>query len=72
MDVGAREEIFDIIGSLVEGGMAVVLISSDLGEVLNLSNRIAVYRDGRIIDSADADRFTLENIMQLLTGAQAA
>jgi ABC-type sugar transport system ATPase subunit len=72
VDVGAREEIFDIIGSLVEGGMAVVLISSDLGEVLNLSNRIAVYRDGRILDTADADRFTLENIMQLLTGAQAA
>jgi ABC-type sugar transport system ATPase subunit len=72
VDVGAREEIFDIIGSLVEGGMAVVLISSDLGEVLNLSNRIAVYRDGRIIDTADADRFTLENIMQLLTGAEAA
>jgi ABC-type sugar transport system ATPase subunit len=72
VDVGAREEIFDIIGSLVEGGMAVVLISSDLGEVLNLSNRIAVYRDGRILDTAEADRFTLENIMQLLTGAQAA
>ena len=72
VDVGAREEIFEIIGSLVEGGMAVVLISSDLGEVLNLSNRIAVYRDGRILDRADADRFTLENIMQLLTGAQAA
>jgi ABC-type sugar transport system ATPase subunit len=72
VDVGAREEIFDIIGSLVESGMAVVLISSDLGEVLNLSNRVAVYRDGRILRMDDADQFTSETIMQLLTGTEAA
>jgi ABC-type sugar transport system ATPase subunit len=71
VDVGAREEIFDIIGSLVESGMAVVLISSDLGEVLNLSNRVAVYRDGRILSMDAADQFTSETIMQLLTGAEA-
>ena len=71
VDVGAREEIFDIIGSLVEEGMAVVLISSDLGEVLNHSNRVAVYRDGRILRMDSADQFTSQSIMQLLTGAQA-
>jgi len=71
VDVGAREEIFDIIGSLVESGMAVVLISSDLGEVLNLSDRLAVYRDGRILRMDGADQYTSESIMQLLTGAEA-
>jgi len=71
VDVGAREEIFEIIGSLVESGMAVVLISSDLDEVLNLSNRVAAYRDGRILRMDGADQFTSESMMQLLTGAEA-
>ena len=54
MDVGAREEMFEIIHRLVESGMAVLLISSDLLEVLNLSHRVAVYRDGRILFTAPA------------------
>jgi len=69
VDVGAREEIFKIIASLVHKGMAVLLISSDLEEVVNVSNRIALYRDGRIIKIANADRLTPENMMQQLTGA---
>lgn len=69
VDVGAREEIFAIIASLVESGMAVILISSDLEEVLNLSHRIALYRDGRILRIGDAADFTMETIMEQLTGA---
>ena len=49
VDVGAREEMFAIIHRLVERGMAVILISSDLPEVMNLSHRLALYRDGRIV-----------------------
>ena len=67
VDVGAREEMFAIIASLVEGGMAAILISSDLGEVLNMSHRIAVYRDGRVLREARA-----EDIMADLTGASEA
>jgi len=69
VDVGAREEIFTIIASLVESGMAVILISSDLEEVLNLSHRVALYRDGRILQIGDAAGFTMEKIMEQLTGA---
>jgi len=72
IDVGAREEIFRIISSLVESGMAVVLISSDLAEVVNMSHRVAVYRDGRILRTAPAENVTLEEIMELLTGTQTA
>jgi ABC-type sugar transport system ATPase subunit len=71
VDVGAREEMFHIIARLVEEGMAVLLISSDLAEVLNMSHRIAVYRDGRIIETLPAASATMENVMQLLTGAEA-
>ena len=69
VDVGAREEIFKIIASLVQKGMAVLLISSDLEEVINVSNRVALYRDGRVIKIANADQLTPENMMQQLTGA---
>lgn len=70
VDVGAREEMFTIIGRLVESGMAVLLISSDLAEVVNLSHRIALYRDGRILDTVPAESLTLQQIMEQLTGAQ--
>jgi len=70
VDVGAREEMFAIIGSLVESGMAVLLISSDLAEVLNTSHRIALYRDGRILSTIMAKDITEEEIMEQLTGAR--
>jgi len=71
VDVGAREEMFGIIRSLVESGMAVLLISSDLAEVLNTSHRIALYRDGRILRIVMANEITEEAIMEQLTGAGA-
>ncbi len=70
VDVGAREEMFHIIARLVEEGMAVLLISSDLVEVLNMSHHVAVYRNGRILETLPAESATMEKVMQLLTGAE--
>ena len=67
VDVGAREEIFALIGRLVAQGMAVLLISSDLPEVLNLSHRLALYRGGRIVRQGAAADFTPEQVMAELT-----
>jgi ABC-type sugar transport system ATPase subunit len=50
--------------------MATLLISSDLSEVLNISHRVAVYRNGRILRTAAADQISLEEIMHELTGAE--
>ena len=69
VDVGAREEMFAIIGSLVESQIAVLLISSDLAEVLNTSHRIALYRDGHILKTVNAGDITEEEMMTQLTGA---
>lgn len=69
VDVGAREEMFRILSELVREGMAILLISSDLDEVLNMSHQVAVYRDGRIIKTVDAEETCMEDIMTLLTGA---
>jgi ABC-type sugar transport system ATPase subunit len=67
VDVGAREEIFAFIGRLVAQRMAVLLISSDLREVMNLSHRLALYRDGRILLQGAAADFTPEQVMAELT-----
>jgi ABC-type sugar transport system ATPase subunit len=67
VDVGAREEMFAIIRRLVEDGMALILISSDLPEVLNLSHRLAIYREGRIVREALSTQVTAEELMAELT-----
>ena len=67
VDVGAREEMFAIIHRMVEHGMAVILISSDLPEVMNLSHRLALYRDGRIVREVAAQEITAEEVMAELT-----
>ena len=67
VDVGAREEMFNIIHRMVEQGMAVMLISSDLPEVMNLSHRLALYRNGRIVREVAAQEITPEEVMTELT-----
>jgi ABC-type sugar transport system ATPase subunit len=67
VDVGAREEVFRIIHGLVADGMAVILISSDLPEVMNLSHRLALYRGGRIVREAPSAAITPEEVMAELT-----
>jgi ABC-type sugar transport system ATPase subunit len=67
VDVGAREEMFAIIHRLVAEGMAVILISSDLPEVMGLSHRLALYRDGRILRELPAAEANAEDVMAELT-----
>lgn len=71
VDVGAREEIYKILGDLVRSGMAVMLISSDLEEVLGISHRVALYREGKILSIMSADQATPESVMESLTGVVA-
>lgn len=67
VDIGARVELFGIIHRLAERGLAVILISSDLPEVLNISHRVAVYKDGRIDTILPASEATPEGVMTRLT-----
>jgi len=69
VDVGARADLFAVLARLVAEGLAVLLISSDLNEVLHFSDRIAVYRDGGIVRTGAATEFTMETLMTELTGA---
>lgn len=70
VDVGARRTIYDLIISLSRSGMAVILISSELEELMTLSHRIAVMRVGRLVTTFDACDFSEERIMQAAFSAR--
>ena len=71
VDVGAREEIYGILAELTRRGVAVLVASSDLLEVLRLAQRILVLRHGRIAGELDAASATEAAIVHLSTGAAA-
>lgn len=72
VDVGAKAEIHRIIGELADAGHAVLMISSELEEVLNLSTRVLVMRSGTIAGELRGSEATQERVMQLMGGAQSA
>jgi len=63
VDVGAIAEIHQLIGGLADDGLAVVVISSYLPEILNLSDRVLVARQGRIVEELSPDQATPEAVM---------
>ena len=63
VDVGAIAEIHALIKQLADDGLAVIVISSYLPEILNLSDRILVYRQGRVVEEFSPDQATEETIM---------
>ena len=63
VDVGAIAEIHQIINRLADQGLAVVVISSYLPEIMNLSDRILVCRQGRIVEEITPTEATEERIM---------
>lgn len=68
VDIGAKKEIYSVINDLAAKGVAIILVSSELPEVLGMSDRIMVVHEGHItgiIDAAEADQ---EKVMTLATG----
>ena len=71
IDVGAKAEVHDLIRDFAAQGGAVIVISSDLPEVLAMGDRILVMREGRQMGILPHDDATQESIMRLATGATA-
>jgi putative multiple sugar transport system ATP-binding protein len=69
IDVGAKAEICRIINELVAEGKSVILISSELPEVISMSDRIYVMSDGKFKGELDKDQATQESIMKLIVEA---
>lgn len=65
VDVGAKAEIYTIMNELVKQGMSIIMISSELPEIINMSDRVYVMNDGRVTGCLDHESVTQEGIMQL-------
>jgi ABC-type sugar transport system ATPase subunit len=63
VDVGAKLEIYKLMRSLTENGISIILISSELPEIILMSDRVVVMREGNIKAILDQDQLTEENIM---------
>lgn len=68
VDVGAKAEVHNIIRDLAKQGVAIIVISSDLPEVMALADRILVMREGRQMGIFDIAEASQENVMALATG----
>ena len=65
VDVGAKAEIYAIMNELVKQGMSIIMISSELPEIINMSDRIYVMNEGRVTGCLDHESVTQESIMTL-------
>lgn len=70
IDVGAKAEIHSLMGDLAEQGVAIIMISSELPEILGMSDRIVVLRGGMIAGVLDRNEATQEEIMSLAVGQE--
>ncbi len=68
IDIGAKFEIYKLMNRLVADGIGVILVSSDLPEVMGMSDRIAVMKEGRITGILNKNEFSQETIMKYATG----
>ena len=68
VDVGAKTEIYDMLRRLADAGVAILMISSDMEEVIGVSDRIAVMHEGAISGFLDRNRFSEHNVLQLAVG----
>ena len=69
VDVGAKRGIYDLLVDLASEGMAVIVVSSELEEVLGIAHRILVMRGGRLVGELDAAAATRSDVMELAFGA---
>ena len=72
IDVGAKQEIYRIMEQLAEEGVGILFVSSEMPEILGMSDRIIVMHEGRISGELARAQFSEEAVMQLATGRQSS
>ena len=65
IDVGSKSEIYTLMRALADAGVAILMISSDMEEVIGVSDRIVVMQEGAISGTLKRDQFSEENVMRL-------
>jgi simple sugar transport system ATP-binding protein len=66
IDVGAKVDIQNLVGELADNGMSVVFISAELEEVLRVGHRVAILRDGVIVDTRLSEGLTVDSLLALV------
>ncbi len=70
VDIGAKKEIYSIMNRLTKNGVAIIMVSSELPEIIGMSDRVMVVHEGKISGIIDKSIATEENIMTLATGGK--
>ncbi len=68
IDVGAKSEIYRIMRQLTESGMSIIMISSEMNEIMKISDRVIVMHEGSIMGELSIDEVTQEKIMKCAIG----
>ena len=68
IDVGAKKEIYELMNEMTKNGKSIIMISSDMEEVLGMSDRILVYYEGSISGELSKEEFSQEKILALASG----
>ena len=74
IDVGAKIEVYNVMNDLVKQGKCIIMVSSELPEVLGMADRVVVMRGGRVMAELDRDDpcFNQEDIMKAAWGGEIA
>ena len=72
VDIGAKQQIYEIIAGLAAEGKAIVVISSEMQEIVGLSDRVLVMRRGRIAGELSGDAITENDIIRFAMGLEEA
>ena len=70
IDVGAKQEIYSLITEFAEQGLAIILISSDMPEVLSMSHRVGVVGGGKMLGILDRNEISQNKIMKMIVEAK--
>ena len=68
IDVGAKREIYRQMEELAQEGVAILFVSSEMEEILGMSDRVLVMHEGRLAGELNQDQINEESVMQLATG----
>jgi ABC-type sugar transport system ATPase subunit len=70
IDIGAKLDVYRVINELTANGISILLISSDFPELIAMSDRIAVVRDGRILKIAEVQRMSEIELISIASGVE--
>lgn len=68
VDIGAKKQIYDLMVGLAEAGKAILMVSSDMTELLSMSDRIVIMRNNQIVDIVDAQSTTEQDLVEAFLG----